>query len=814
MGFYRQEKRVRALVLVQRDEEACFVQPSLLGAAGELARRLIAVAPPGLSDVTFTNSGTEAIEAAIKLCFQATGRRAILSTDGGFHGKTLGALSASGRVDYQTPFGLPLANFHRVPYGDLNALRVELEARRNHYAAFVVEPIQGEGGVIVPPPNYLREAKRLCTDQGVLLVVDEVQTGLGRTGYMFACEADQVTPDVLTLAKALGGGVVPIGAVLCSEQVFGEDFALKHSSTFAGNALASRAGLAPMDLLERADRALLRQIQSHGAYLRDRLTEIQRRHPDFIEAISGRGFMLGIRFSVDRAQWREGFLGIVAEQNQIAQLVASYLLNVEGLRVAPTLNQGQVLRIQPPLNATRKQRAQAADAIDRCMAVLATGDTGRFFGSIFDRRARPAAAPLAHPARPPAPYVDTDARFGFPIHPLDAASFAEFDASLAHLDTNELSRFVTRMDGVCEPFVSSSVRLRSRTGACARGEFILVGHTTESLLAMSREECVATLRQAVGYARDRGAQIVGLGAYTSVLSAGGLDLIGEDVPLTSGNSFTAVAGIDALEFALQRLCRPWHRATAAVIGAAGSIGRATTLLLSNKVSRLILIGNPARGEDLARRKLLETAAALCRQLAIDPGQGAIGQRIKSLGSLPDPALGIAAFVPVAEQLERAGLIAITTGRAWLVEADLVVTATSFPGAVFEPEDLNLGAVVCDLSRPRSVDRSIGDRRPDVLVIDGGLIEIPGRPRIGPYGLEKGLAYACMAETMVLALERRFKNCSLGADLSLEDITLMRRLASKHGFKVAGLQSFGKTIGGRDWQRLRATDAMSNAGVER
>ena len=176
----------------------------------------------------------------------------ILTTDNSFHGKTLGALSATGKDFYQKGFGAPVPGFERIPYGDLNRLEEAFKLKPQGYAAFIVEPIQGEGGIIIPPDGYLREALEICHRYGTLLIVDEVQTGLGRTGRMFACESDGIIPDIITIAKALGGGVIPIGACLCTEEVYTDDFALKHSSTFAGNTLACRVGLKVIQQLTRS----------------------------------------------------------------------------------------------------------------------------------------------------------------------------------------------------------------------------------------------------------------------------------------------------------------------------------------------------------------------------------------------------------------------------------------------------------------------------------------------------------------------------------------------------------------------------------
>src|SRR6185503_18422415 len=226
----------QAIEQVRERLEPSFVQPSFLNAAGELAEKLIEIAPRGMRYVAFANSGTEAIEAAIKLCKSANGRDRVLAARNGFHGKTLAALSATNNEKYQKGFGAPVHGYDYVSFGDSEELERVLSART--YSAFIVEPIQGEGGIIEAPPGYLGRAREICRATGTLMVLDEIQTGLGRTGMMFGCDSEEVTPDVITLGKALGGGIIPIAACLCTAEVYKDDFALKHTSNFAGNTLA------------------------------------------------------------------------------------------------------------------------------------------------------------------------------------------------------------------------------------------------------------------------------------------------------------------------------------------------------------------------------------------------------------------------------------------------------------------------------------------------------------------------------------------------------------------------------------------------
>ncbi|HXY79998.1 MAG TPA: aspartate aminotransferase family protein, partial [Gaiellaceae bacterium] len=219
---------------------------------GLLAEALLARVPARLERCLFTSSGTEAVEAALKLGRAATKRGRVISADHGFHGLTLGSLSANGNPEFTDRFGPLLPGFERVPFGDLDALEEQL--RREDVAVFLIEPIQGKGANL-PPDGYLEGAQALCREHGTLFCVDEVQTGFGRTGTMFALEHWRLEPDLVPVAKSLSGGYVPVGALLMSravhEAVFDSmEHAVSHGSTFAPNELAMAAGLATLHVLD------------------------------------------------------------------------------------------------------------------------------------------------------------------------------------------------------------------------------------------------------------------------------------------------------------------------------------------------------------------------------------------------------------------------------------------------------------------------------------------------------------------------------------------------------------------------------------
>jgi len=823
-----------AILSVRRSGEPSFVQPSYLQAAGELAERLISIAPAGLRYVTFTNSGAEAVEAAIKMCRAATGRRRILSTRNSFHGKTLGALSATGKPFYQSVFGAPVEGFDFVPYGDAGAVEETFLRRGSEYAAFILEPIQGEGGIVAPPAGYIRVMRDLCSRHGVLLILDEIQTGMGRTGRLFACEEENVSPDVMVLAKALGGGIVPIGAVLVSEPAYTEEFATKHSSTFAGNTLACRVGIASLEILTRDRCGLLNSVTRNGKILKEGLEALRARFPHVLGSVRGRGLMLGIQFGIGRDTFRDSMLGVLAEQELLTPLISSYLLNVEGLRVAPTLNGSDVIRIEPPLIIDEDQCGAALQGISRAVEALSHGSTARLLGHLTTAGISPGAldgipedtgvecdvAPSERqrvsPTGDPA-----EGRFAFLVHPIDLHNYHEFDKSLRAFSDESLRELASRWNNLVEPFVLSETRVVSATGATAFGEFIAVPRTSEDLLEGAREDVMATLRDAVGLARERGARIVGLGAYTSVASRGGRHLLDQGVAITTGNSYTVVSAVEAVMAALSRLGVDPGRVTMSVVGATGSIGRATTILLSEYAPRLILVGNP-KWPERSRRRLLTVAAAVCKHLVSEMRRGraftpgSLAEKIRLFAGLPAEGAGDDVYESVALEMEAAsGAITLTTDvDRHLRISDVVVTATSSTGALVTPHNVKRGAVVCDLSRPPNVSREVKDARADVLAIDGGVVALPGLPSLGwDFGFNKGLAYACMAETIMLSLEHHYEHMSIGADLSVEGIAYVRRLADEHGFSLADLRSFDRPLTRREWGAIleaRGTSAGTAA----
>lgn len=301
----------------------------------QLTAKLAEISPDGLDRVFLVNSGSEAVETAIKLARAHTGRSEIIAMDRGFHGRTLGALSATHKRPYRQPFEPLVPEFVHVPFGDIQALD---DAVDGETAAVLLEPIQGEGGIYPAPEGYLHAAREACDAHGALLVFDEIQSGMGRTGRWFACEHDEVTPDALCLAKPLGGGV-PLGAT-----VFRDEFAFgkgQHGSTFGGNPLVSRVGLAFIETIETE--GLLDHVAEMGAYLRDGLEKIAADRPEGCREVRGRGLMLALQL-----------------RGKAGPLLKTLLTDhrLLALSAGPT-----TIRLLPPYTITRDHADQALNAI-------------------------------------------------------------------------------------------------------------------------------------------------------------------------------------------------------------------------------------------------------------------------------------------------------------------------------------------------------------------------------------------------------------------------------------------------------------------
>jgi len=337
--------------------------------SGVLAEQLLARAPASVAAMVPANTGTEAVEAAMKLARAATGRPRILYAEHAFHGLTLGSLSINGNAEFREGFGPLLAGCDPVAFGDVDALREQLA--HGDVAAFVVEPVQGKG-VNLPPDGYLAAAQALCREAGSLFVCDEVQTGVGRTGRFLALEHWDLQPDMICLAKALSGGLVPVGAVLVSRQAFdavfdGMERAVRHGSTFGGNDLAAAAALASLRVIDNED--LVGRSARMGDLLLELTAPLVERF-DVVRAVRGLGLMWAIEFgppagATARRLWE------TVERRQpglFAQLVTVPLFHEHHIFCQVAGHHMNVIKALPPLCIEESEIRRFASALEQTIA--------------------------------------------------------------------------------------------------------------------------------------------------------------------------------------------------------------------------------------------------------------------------------------------------------------------------------------------------------------------------------------------------------------------------------------------------------------
>lgn len=357
--------RLRARLHAFLDEEALnFVHTGPARYAADLAAALAERLPDPLEVSLFSSSGAEAVEAGLKLARAATGRTGFVYCEGGFHGTNLGTLAVMGEERMRRPFEPLLAHTQAVPFGDLPALERALAQRP---AAFVSEPLLAEGGVVLPPPGYLRAAQDLCRAAGTLFVLDEVQTGVGRTGTRFMCEAEGLVPDVLVLAKGLSGGMAPIGVTVTSSAIQARAYGAMdrfdlHSSTFGGNALSCVSALTTLEILD--EEGLVENARVQGEALLSGLRQRLAGHP-LVREIRGRGLLIGIELGpTERGivnRLAPGLVRLTAKE-AFGQWAALKLLE-RGVICQPASHRWDVLKLEPPLCIGPAEVARAIDAV-------------------------------------------------------------------------------------------------------------------------------------------------------------------------------------------------------------------------------------------------------------------------------------------------------------------------------------------------------------------------------------------------------------------------------------------------------------------
>ena len=711
--------------------------------AQELSRRA-----GGDYRVVFTNSGAEAVEAAMKHAILETGSRTFIALEKGFHGKTLGAVQLTANQDYREPFLIDGLTVHRVRANDIAQLERTF-ARTESLAGMIFEPIQGEGGVREITPEFAQRAAALCAERGAPLIADEIQTGMGRTGTFLACEGLGVSPDYVTLSKALGGGLAKISATLIRRERHIDKFDVLHTSTYAEDDYSSGIALKMLELL---DQSVLDECRRKGDRLLTGLRTLMAAYPDIIVDVRGRGLMVGVEFRrlLDDSSF---LLRLLSNQDDLLFVVVGHLFNVKGIRIAPTLSDPQTLRLEPSVLISEKDIDRSLAAIEDVCAKLRAHDAvslTRYFiegkRTDHDRTRVTSDAKFFIHDEPPYWQRELDPpplKVAWLFHLKDADDLISLEADAARLTYDEREQYLRHFAPRANPLVMNSFDVQSTTGAKVRFYAIALPFTSNQMKQWLDDGNFFRVRhsidKAIKVARFIGCEVIALGQYTSIVTRNATTLDLPKVGLTTGNSYTIALALEAIERAVPERGVDPANATLAIVGASGNIGQTCAEILAPRFGRTVLLGS---SKPSAHRRLMA----------------------------------------LQERLPRA---VIDCDSSALRQANVVLAASN-ASAPFLPSDAFAeNAVVCDLSVPAAVCPEVRSERPDVLVIGGGIARLPFGEHHGIIGfpLPPGQVYGCMAETMLLGLEG-VRDATFTGMLPAEHVYRLAAMAKRHGFGLA------------------------------
>ncbi|HEX8282687.1 MAG TPA: aminotransferase class III-fold pyridoxal phosphate-dependent enzyme [Pyrinomonadaceae bacterium] len=745
-----------------------------------------------------------------------------------FHGKTLGALSLTANPLYRGSFldeaGLRV---EWIEMGDAEGLRRAVESERRYtytlaedgegrlellkrrwtsVGAIFVEPVQGEGGIHINPAAFCAEIQALAEGDEFPVVLDEIQSGMGRCGSFMASQRLGLRGDYYTLAKSLGGGLAKIGALLIDRTRYEQDFGSIHTSTFAEDDFASRLALKALEILDR-DR-LVARCEAGGNYLLERLRALQTRYPTVVKEVRGMGLMAGVELA-EQTHSSSKLIRFSSEQQTLSGLAAGYLLNEERIRTAITLSSLNTIRLEPSAYISNEDLDTVVGALERLCQIIERANAGRLVRYLAEEGQHDSGEPVAdwRSAHDDGQDEDEDEegvpRAAFFGHLIDDAHLTEWDASLAELTPSGRREFLRRIHRFVKPSVTRRVRIRSAQGR--ELSLRLVSWIATSSLI---EEAMRTgetgwlldqLTDALEEAREDGCQVVGFGGYLSIVSQNCKRVATTEASLTTGNAYTIAMGLEALRQAARERGIDLKKSRLAAVGAGGNICSTYLRVMAEEVPELTLIGRKQSEERMAKIAVTLYREAWGRIRARDAGElGGLAAAIfptRSVqcllaGDVETEDAGRWLFEQLREEFGGHRFIRLAEDLSALADCDIVVTASNSATPIIFPEHFSpRPTIVCDISVPPDVSPEVAERCPDALVLKGGVVRLPLNDDfvLKENPLPAGHMYACMAETTLLGLEGYRGHFSFG-DVSADDVRWILEVGRKHGYQLGYLKS--------------------------
>ncbi|KAF7781129.1 hypothetical protein PRUB_b0252 [Pseudoalteromonas rubra] len=786
-------------------EQPNFIQPFLPKSTQELAARLVALAGDKYEYVTFSNSGTETVEAAFKLARLKTQRSHILSVNNSFHGKTFAALSATGSDRHSDPVIVDKNQYDRVELNDLFELEQALKTRK--YAAFIIEPVQGEGGMLPADREYLLHAAKLCKTYGTLFILDEIQTGMGRSGEILAAHRFNIEPDLLLLSKALGGGLIPIGAMIMKRGTYEQEFDSKHSSTFANGGLACAVGLGVLDALEAQDRLVLNNVKELELVIVERLTRLQERYPQHF-SFNGLGLMYALNFK-DLETKGNYIVSYAHRSDLLPLLICGYLVHVKGIFCMPMLNRtelGGAIRFQPALNVSRSEVSRFLGAFEEVCELLSEKRYDQLMGFLVgykpvveiektkkQQKKKPKPIQLL-----PAPTEGKEYRLAFLFHSTSAEDIRrglpqKVKENFSEQQQMELSQWLFALGDIeNEPQAVFEFSMTGGQGDVVNAAMIYSPISPTGMLKLSRANKAKLMKKYLQKASHFDANLIGLGAYTSVITRGGLDIASDDFHLTTGNCWTAISTCNAIR---EMFADDIEHRHLMVIGARGSVGRIALMDLSHRFGVVDVVGSQHTPLDEQYVNLRNALVEVLNEIPeISPGSAAgkfwryadvlnVKQQLiqSEPPEVPDMMRKVIEHGHAQGESTFNLFVGLDTENV-SENLDCVLSATSEGKAFISAEIFPKNCKIFDVARPFDVL----DEHKDREVHEGGLVYLPDRRAMlsdcNIIGCRPGVNLACLSETILLGMDGVEQNYSLGKEISYKQAIDVSKIAEKHGFR--------------------------------
>ena len=791
---------VDVLVNYYKSESPNFVQPFVPRSTQKLATRLRKLAGENYRSVIFSNSGTEAVEAALKLSRIKTDRKKVLSAINSYHGKTFASLSATGSVRYSAEGVVDNDNYVKVEFNDISLLEAELQSRE--YAALILEPVQGEGGMIPAEKKYLNEARELCSKYGTLFILDEIQTGLGRSGELLASNIYGLEADIILLSKALGGGLIPIGAVIVSNKAYSIEFDKKHSSTFANGGAASAVANAVLDKLEADNGFLIKHAQYCGEYITSKLKDISDTYPDLF-AFSGKGMMYALHFK-DTVTEGNYLINYAHKSDFLSLLICGYLFHRKGIFCMPLLGESNSasVRFQPALNITFRELNIFFKGFESVCALVSEQRYDVLMSYLItdpmqEREKKPNnRKKKLNRKLSPGKVAAPSASFAFLMHSTSENDVVrslpqKVKENYTELAQQELAAWFFSFGEIdYEPRVVFEFSMESKTGVVVNGTIIYSPIGPQSIMRLSRSEKQKLIDGYIELAKECGANIIGLGAYTAVVTQGGLTLNGSvPMAITTGNSLTAMSTCKSIEDLFEGRSA---ESSLMIIGGKGSVGRIALIHLSNFFGCINIVGSPYSTELDQYKNLRNVIFELQESDIPIRGESAAGKFLSVAKELnksdflttEDDTILVgeidAIFLQLKNRKMKSFVLLKELGES-NYEIDCVFSATSEGKAFINSGGFKKGCHIFDVARPFDFINTNNSEN----LHEGGLVSLPDKKaRLSDsniIGCRSGVNLACLSETIALAMEGVDQNYSVGREISISQAREVFSIAQDHGF---------------------------------